>query len=72
MLRFRSILASTIFTIASAVNLSIMVLGQRDHEFEPVGGVTTAANKLAIIAPYLVLAGIVVVASAVYIKRRKH
>ena len=37
----------------------------------PVGGVTSPTNKLAIVAPYLVLAGIVAVASAIYIKRRK-
>jgi hypothetical protein len=72
MSKFNSLLTSALFTITSTVNLSMMVLGQRDHEFEPVGGVATAANKLAIIAPYLVLAGIVAVASAVYIKRRKH
>ena len=38
----------------------------------PVAGVVTAPNNLAIVAPYLVLAGIVAVASAIYIKRRKH
>jgi hypothetical protein len=72
MSRLKSLLTSAIVTIMSAVNLSVMVLGQNfDHE-TPVGGVATAANKIAIIAPYLVLAGIVAVASVVYIKRRKH
>jgi hypothetical protein len=38
----------------------------------PVGGVVTAVNKLTIVAPYLVLAGIVAVASVIYIKKRRH
>ncbi len=38
----------------------------------PVAGVVTATSKLTIIAPYLVLAGIVAVASAIYIKKRRH
>jgi hypothetical protein len=41
-------------------------------ELDPVGGVVTTANKLAIVAPYIALAGIVAVTSAIYIKRRRH
>ena len=38
----------------------------------PVGGITTPINKLEILTPYLALAGLIVVVSAVYvIKRRK-
>ena len=48
------------------------VIGYDEMQDPQVGGVVTAANKLSIIAPYLVLAGIVAVASAIYIKRRKH
>jgi len=40
-------------------------------QYGPVAGVYTPVNKLAVIAPYLVLAGIVAVASAVYMKRHK-
>jgi hypothetical protein len=70
----KSLLTSALLTIIYIANVGMTVLGQPvpDHEVEPVGGIATAANKLAIIAPYLVLAGIVAVASAVYIKRRKH
>ena len=39
--------------------------------FAPVGGFIISVNKLAILAPYIALAGIVAVASAIYIKRRK-
>jgi hypothetical protein len=74
MSKFKSLLTSALFTIVSIVNLSMTVLGQndRDHELEPVGGVAATVNKLAVIAPYLVLGGIVAVATAIYIKRRKH
>jgi TolB protein len=37
----------------------------------PIGGVTTPVNKLAILAPYIVLAGLIVAVSAVIIKKRK-
>jgi hypothetical protein len=38
----------------------------------PVGGVVTPTNKLAILTPYIALAGLIAVVSAVYvIKRRK-
>ena len=77
MSRFKSLLTSALFTIISTVSLNLTVLGKINnengsHELDPVGGLVTAANKLAIVAPYLVLAGIVAVASAIYIKRRKH
>jgi len=42
-----------------------------EYEFPPVGGVVTPINKLAIIAPYLVLAGLIIAVSAIVIKRRK-
>ena len=77
MSKFKSLLISALFTIVSVVSLNLTVLGQfrnetNGHELDPVGGVVTAASKLTIIAPYLVLAGIVAVASAICIKRRKH
>jgi hypothetical protein len=56
----------------SIVGFIMPVLGQNDRmDGYPVGGVVTAVNKLAVVAPYIVLAGIVTIASAVYIKRRK-
>ncbi|MCW4043852.1 MAG: hypothetical protein NWE90_09075 [Candidatus Bathyarchaeota archaeon] len=72
MSRFKSLLTSALFTIMTFVNLKLTVLGQNEIDHETVGGVGTAVNKLAIVAPYLVLAGIVAVASAIYIKRRRH
>ncbi len=62
---------STLSTAIGALRLAQPVLGQQ-QEYDTVGGVVTAVNKLAIVAPYLVLAGIVAVASAIYIKRRRH
>jgi len=38
----------------------------------PVGGYVAPINKLEILTPYLALAGIVAVASAIYIKKRRH
>jgi hypothetical protein len=43
-----------------------------NYESEPVGGSLMPVNKLEILTPYLVLAGIVAVASAIYIKKRRH
>ncbi len=73
MSRFKSLLTSALFTITSVVSLNLTVLGQDyyGNQEYPVAGVVTAPNNLAIVAPYLVLAGIVAVASAIYIKRRK-
>ena len=74
MSKFKSLLTSVLFTIISIVNLNMTVLAQNfndNHKLDPVGGVVATVNKLAIAAPYLVLAGIVAVATAVYIKRRK-
>jgi hypothetical protein len=70
MLRIKNLLMSGLSIALGALGLAQPVLGQRIPP-APVGGVAAAANKLAIIAPYIVLAGIVAVASAVYIKRRK-
>ena len=74
MSRFKSLLTSALFTITSVVSLNLTVLGEFNgsQEYGTVGGVVTAVNKLAIVAPYLVLAGIVAVASVIYIKRRRH
>ncbi len=47
------------------------VVGGTVFQYGPVAGIYTPVNKLAIVAPYLVLAGIVAVASAIYIKRRR-
>ena len=65
---------STLSTAIGALRLAPHVLGQQTPTIypAPVGGVVTATSKLAIVAPYLVLAGIVAVASAIYIKRRRH
>jgi hypothetical protein len=37
----------------------------------PVGGVATSVNKLAILTPYLALAGLLAILSTVYIIRRR-
>jgi hypothetical protein len=66
---FKNLLISSLSTALGALVIA-PVLGQQTPP-PPVGGVAAAANKLAIIAPYIVLAGIVAVASAIYIKRRK-
>ncbi len=71
MSRFKSLMISNLSIAMGALRLAQPVLGNRDNG-DPVAGVVTAANKLAIVAPYLVLAGIVAVASAIYIKRRKN
>jgi hypothetical protein len=71
MSRFKSLLILTLSTAIGALRLAQPVLGDQQNGV-PVGGVVTAANKLAIVAPYLVLAGIVAVASAIYIKKRRH
>lgn len=70
MSKFKSLLISTISIAIGALGLAQPVLAP--PVLPPVGGVATAANKLAIVAPYLVLAGIVAVGSAIYIKRRRH
>jgi len=43
----------------------------QDYEPAPIGGVTSPVNKLAIIAPYVLLAGLIIAVSAIVIKRRK-
>ena len=69
MSRFRNLMISTLSTAIGVLGLAQPVLGQKNGD--PVGGVVTAVNKLAIVAPYIVLAGIVAVASAIYIKKRR-
>ncbi|MFC1505684.1 QVPTGV class sortase B protein-sorting domain-containing protein [Thermoproteota archaeon] len=71
MSRIKSLLMSTLSTAIGALGLAQPVLGEQQNGI-PVGGVAAAANKLAIVAPYLVLAGLVAVASVIYIKKRKH
>ena len=71
MSRFKSLMISTLSTAIAALGLAQPVLGDQQNGI-PVGGVAAAANKLAIITPYLVLAGIVAVASVIYIKKRRH
>jgi hypothetical protein len=71
MSKFKSLLISTLSTAIGILGFAQPVLGNRDNG-DPVGGVVTATSKLTIIAPYLVLAGIVAVASAIYIKKRRH
>ena len=70
MSRIKNLLISSLSTALGALGFAQPVLGQQTPPV-PVGGVAAAANKLAIIAPYIVLAGIVAVASAIYIKKRK-
>ena len=42
------------------------------YEIAPVGGVSSQVNKLTIIAPYAVLAGLIIAVPTVYvIKKRK-
>lgn len=44
----------------------------QDYEPAPVGGISSPINKIELLAPYLALAGLIVVVSTVYvIKRRK-
>ena len=69
MSRFKSLMISATIVTINSLN---SVLPVSAFAYDPVGGVVTAVNKLAIVAPYLVLAGIVAVASVIYIKRRRH
>jgi hypothetical protein len=43
----------------------------QDYEPAPVGGVASQTNKLQIIAPYLVLSGLILTVSAIIIRKRK-
>ncbi|MGB6681558.1 MAG: hypothetical protein WBF08_09600 [Candidatus Bathyarchaeia archaeon] len=43
----------------------------QDYDPAPVGGVVTPVNKLEILAPYIALAGLIAVISAIVIKKRK-
>jgi len=51
------------------VGFIMPVLGGRVDN--PVGGVVTAVNKLAVVAPYIALAGLIIAISAIIIKKRK-
>jgi hypothetical protein len=70
MSRFKNVLISTLITVISTLGFIMPVMAPAEMQDPPVGGVVTAANKLAIVAPYIVLAGIVAVA-AIYIKKRR-
>ncbi len=51
---------------------SISVLTTAIYDPHPVGGVVVSTDKLAILAPYLVLAGLAIAVSAVLVvKKRK-
>jgi hypothetical protein len=41
------------------------------NQLSPIGGVTTPVNKIAILTPYLALAGLIAAVSAIVIKKRK-
>jgi len=72
MSRFKSCLISTLFTAIYALGFVMPVLGPTDERVgNPVGGVVTAVNKLAIIAPYIALAGLIIAISAIIIKKTK-
>lgn len=43
----------------------------QDYELAPVGGVASPTNKLQVIAPYLMLSGLVIMVSAIIIRKRK-
>ena len=43
----------------------------QDYELAPVGGVASPTNKLQVIAPYLILSGLVIMVSAIIIRKRK-
>jgi hypothetical protein len=68
MSRLKSLMISAAIVAVNSLN---SVLPVSAMELDPVGGVVTAANKLAIIAPYLVVAGLIIAVSAVIIKKRK-
>jgi hypothetical protein len=54
---------STLTAIINMMTLTKMVCAPR--ELPTVGGVATAANKLAIIATYLALAGLIIAVSTI-------
>ena len=68
MIRFRMLLNSVLTTMISTLGLILPVLGQnREHDI--VGGVSCPVDKLGIITPLIALAGLIIVASVVIIKR---
>lgn len=68
MIRFRRLLNSVLTTIISTLGFIMPVLGQ-DREFDTVDGVSCPVDKLGLITPFIALAGLVIVASVVIIKR---
>ena len=68
MTRFRRLLNSAIITMSSTLVFIMPVLGQ-NSEYDTVGGVSCPVDKLGLITPYIALAGLIIVASVVIIKR---
>ena len=68
MTRFRMLLDSVLTTIISMLGLIVPVLSQ-NGEHDIVGGVSCPVDKLGIITPLIALAGLIIVASVVIVKR---
>lgn len=68
MTRFRRLLDSPLMIMVSTLGLIMPVLGQ-NNEHDIVGGVSCPVDKLGIITPFIALAGLIIVASVVIIKR---
>ena len=62
------VLNSVFTTMISILGFIIPVLAQ-NKEHDIVGGVSCPADKLGIISPLIALAGLIIVASVVIIKR---
>ena len=70
MTRFRMLLNSVLTTMISTLGLIMPVLGQ-NSEHDIVGGVSCPVDKLGLITPFIALAGLIIVASVVIIKRMR-
>ena len=68
MTRFRMLLNSVLTTIVSTLGFIMPVLGQ-NGEHDIVGGVSCPVDKLGLITTFIALAGLIIVASVVIIKR---
>ena len=68
MTRFRMLLNSVLTTIISTLGLIMPVLSQ-NSEHDIVGGVNCPVDKLGLITAFIALAGLIIVASVVIIKR---
>lgn len=65
---FGRLLSSVLTAMISILGFIMPVLGQ-NREHDVVGGVSCPADKLGIISPLIALAGLIIVASVVIIKR---